>query len=310
MRKSTVVLGIALLTALMVMIPMSDVKAQETLIWEAYVASNGWNAPVTSPVLDAGREYRIEAFNRFYTEPLVGYTCDAQYYTTDMYRWVWLNHFPAPDGHSFLQIDGGDVNWGPFSNGVIIDGNYYGHNYSISWMGTGAAITFSIMDWIDMNNENNICSILVRIFESPTPPEAETAYAYGGGYATCFKYWGFKNWGWSNGLLGHGYYTFDIYAGAAKCNINKGTLVGTLTIDYVGSTATITYMMDAGWMMQRTQLYVGSEPLPMMDGDYTTSPGHYTYIHDPVADPTSDTFTATGLSGGIYVVAHADVFEA
>ncbi len=305
MRKSTVVLGIAMLTALLIMIPASNVKAPETLLWEADVSSKGF--PATSPTLMAGVEYRIVANG--YWRSSATYMADAQYYSETTGRWVWLT-WAQPDSHSFLQINGGDVNWGPFSNGVIVDGTYSGHEYEISYTGGGAPIIFAIVDWLDGDSSNNMCSLHVRIYETPPPPEAETAYAYGGDYATCFKHWGFKNWGWSNGPLGPDYYEFDIYAGAAKCNINKGTLVGTLTINYDGSTAIITYMMNPGYMMQRTHLYVNGDPLPTMGGEYTTSPGQYPYIHDPVVDPASDTFTVTGLSGNIYVVAHADVTEA
>lgn len=68
--------------------------------------------------------------------------------------------------------------------------------------------------------------------------------------------------------------------------------------------------MNPDYIMQKTHLYVGSEPLPRDSGEYTTSPGQYPYIHDPVADPAIDTHTVTSLSGDIYVVAHADVIEA
>jgi len=299
--KLRVVLGLALLFALItIIIPISSVNAQETLIFSADVPSTG--ASVTSPVLEAGREYRIVVYGVFWSSPPpFWYWADAQYYTTD----GWAT-YAKPDGHSFLQIDGMDVNWGMWSNAP-----YY-HTYSIYRTGTGASITFAIVDWIDEDYTNNECRFHVYIYEGPpVPPEAETAYAYGGDYATCFLSLGFNNWGWTNGPLGDNHYEFPIYAGAAKCDINKGTLVGTLTIDYDESagTATVTYMMDAGFAMQRTHLYVDGELLPRNRGDFTTSPGQYPYIHDPVADPASDTFTVTGLSGDIHVVAHADVFE-
>jgi len=60
--------------------------------------------------------------------------------------------------------------------------------------------------------------------------------------------------------------------------------------------------------MDATHLYVGTEHLPRKkNGDFTTAPGQYPYKHDPLNDVTTDTYTVTGLSGEIYVVAHAVV---
>jgi len=324
MRESKMVFAIVLFSTLfLITAPLLDVKAQKwTLIWESELHSY-LCPPVTSPVLEAGREYRIWIQGTFASYNMSGvteYAADAQYYTLlppVPNIWVWDNHQIAPDGHSFVQIDGMDVYWGPFNNGI--ENPWGGHEYMINYTGTGAPITFQIVEWLDELRDcvHNYCHFHVRIYEGPRPPRGETAFAYGGGYATCFRSMDFdgngkgdfKNWGWSNGPLGPGSYNFDIYAGAAKCNINKGTLVGTLTIDYDGSTATVTYTMDAGWTMQTTQLYVGSEPLPRDNkGDYTVSPGQYTEIHAGINAPT-DTYTISGLSGNIYVVAHADVLE-
>lgn len=297
---------------------VSLVAAPDILIWEADVWSTG--SPVVSPVLEAGREYRIVAKGWFIsTHPLWGwvtYAGDAQYYTMEfdgafIYGPTWTTPLPAPDGHSFLQMDGMDVNWGPFSN--------TDHEYTTLYTGTGAPITFAIVDWVDGTPERNFCHIHVWIYEGPRrPPRGETAFAYGGDYATCFLSMDFdgdgkrdfKNWGWSNGpLAGDPVYEFDIWAGAARCNLNKGTLVGTLTVDYDGSTATVTYTMDPGYLMQNTQLYVGNEPLPRgSDGDYMVSPGQYPYIHLGI-NAAIDTYVVSSLSGDIYVVAHADVIE-
>ncbi len=310
MRKTETWLVLTLLIATLAFAMQTfPVESQETLIWQADVPSTG--EPVISPVLEAGREYRIEVQNWFIsTHPIGGwvtYAADAQYYTAEfngtfIYGPTWTTPLPAPDGHSFLQIDGMDVNWGPFNNTM--------HMYTTYYTGTGTAINFTIVDWIDGTPYRNFCHLIVKIYEGPPPPpEAETAFAYGGDYATCFLSMGFRSWGWTNGPLGPGSYKFEIWAGAAQCDLSKGTLVGNLTIDYDGSTATVTYTMDAGWKMTNTQLYVGSDPLPIdKKGDYTVAPGQYPYQHTGI-DATSDTYTEVGLSGDIYVVAHADVVE-
>ncbi len=139
----------------------------------------------------------------------------------------------------------------------------------------------------------------------------ETGYAWGGDDAHCFSEYGLNNWGWSNGPLSPGSYEFEIHAGVGKQKDcpppTEETLVGTLTVDYDGSTAIVAYNMDTGFTMKATHLYVGNDPLPTKNGKYTTAPGNYPYKHDPLNDVTTNTYTVTGLSGDIYVVAHAVV---
>ncbi len=135
----------------------------------------------------------------------------------------------------------------------------------------------------------------------------ETAFAWGGSDAHNFEEYGFHNWGWSNGPLPAGDYEWGIYAGAGGGEPADGTLVGTLTVDYDGSTAIVTYEMDAGYTMDATHLYVGNDPLPTKNnGKSTTAPGQYPYGHN-LDDATTDSYEVTGLSGDIYVVAHAVV---
>jgi hypothetical protein len=162
--------------------------------------------------------------------------------------------------------------------------------------------------------------------ETPPPPQesgTETAFAFGGDDATCFLDIDddgdgendFNRWGWTNGALGAGSYTFDVYAGAGRCDLTKGTLVGTLSVDYDGSTATVSFNTsgtnpdtDLLYTMVETHLYVGSEILATdVNGDFTVAPGQYPTIHDELANVTSDSYTISGLSGDIYVVAHATV---
>ncbi len=142
--------------------------------------------------------------------------------------------------------------------------------------------------------------------------QSGTAYAYGGEHATCFSDIDtIRNapWGWSNGPLPPGSYVFDMYAGAGGCDPNHGTLVGTLTVNYGGSTVAVTYDMFDDSAMTATHLYVGTEPLPRKkNGKYTTAPGQYTDIHDPLDNETTDSYLVSGFNReAIYVVAHAVV---
>lgn len=164
MKKLYVAVAFALIFALAIIItPMYSARAEETFIWEGSVSSNG--DPTNSPALEAGVQYRVVAKTVFWYG---AGAADAQYYTTSLANnWIWENHFPAPDGHSFLQINEMDIDWGPFSNGQIIDGNYYGHVYETYYTGTGASIIFRIVDWMDGDYSNNACHFVIEIYKMP-----------------------------------------------------------------------------------------------------------------------------------------------
>lgn len=139
---------------------------------------------------------------------------------------------------------------------------------------------------------------------TPPPPQVqcETAYAYGGNVATCFLNLSpinANNWGWTN-YIGEGSYDWPIYAGAGQCNISNGTLVGNLSVEYFGGTVTITYELDPGFNLDDTHVWVGTTPLPIKKGKYTTAPGQFNHnFKNPVV--------VNGLSGNIYIAAHAGV---
>jgi hypothetical protein len=162
-------------------------------------------------------------------------------------------------------------------------------------------------------------------------PCDETAYAYGGTreadydgtagntdggvsldpYAHCFpddEEISATQWGWSNGKLGQGTYTFPLYAGAAQCNLSKGQYSGDVEIVYEGSTVTVTFKAAAGTSFYQndgkseTHLYVGSTKMPSTGA----APGRYPQ-NDNVTE-SSDTevkYVVNNVSGEIYVIAHA-----
>ena len=142
-------------------VAVSPVMAYEVLIWDEYALGTG--EAVVSPILEDGKLYRIVADEVWWWDNTSNLCADAQYYTNDSSNsWYWGNHFPAPDGSSFLQINGQNVSWGPFSDGDT------GHTYTIYYAGEGAAITFRIVDWIDEDYVDNDCKIRVRIYKSVT----------------------------------------------------------------------------------------------------------------------------------------------
>jgi hypothetical protein len=174
MKKVKAAIFLMILSALM-LLPAYTAKA-DTLLWSSDVSSNG--TPVNSPVLQSGVTYRIKAYGTFFNDyyPAEDLTqsifVDAQYYTTPPYDtsglvnyyWTWATHY-QPNGHSFLQINAQDVDWGPFSNGGWDPVNgLFGHEYEIYYVGEGAPIAFSVFDWLDLDYTDNMCHITVEIY--------------------------------------------------------------------------------------------------------------------------------------------------
>ncbi|MCI0449637.1 MAG: hypothetical protein L0Y79_07610, partial [Chlorobi bacterium] len=114
-----------------------------------------------------------------------------------------------------------------------------------------------------------------------------------------------NRWGWAINLLAPGTYTYDIWAGAGLNKIQNGTLVGTLTIVWNGTSATVTYNITGGCVMEEAHLYAG-DPRPT-----NIAPGQYgnTASFDPPA--ASHTFTVplenTNGTDGVWLIAHAVV---
>jgi hypothetical protein len=154
--------------------------------------------------------------------------------------------------------------------------------------------------WDDENNE--VC---------------ETAFAFGDEFGNCFLDFDDlreNRWGWTNGELDEGSYTFDIYMGAAQCDLTKGTLVGELDVVYDDGSVTVTYNLFEDYYLKEVHIYVGNNPLPMRkqgrNGEVpTVAPGQYTYVNDMVNDLTTYSKTFNGFDGTIYIIAHAVVCE-
>lgn len=154
--------------------------------------------------------------------------------------------------------------------------------------------------------------------EPPPPPVAqcETAFALAGnGDETCFIGGdfdsdglndGFNRWGWTNGPIAPGtHMQWPVYAAAGQCNLGNGELVGHLTVNYSGSSATVTFDRVGDFALDEEHLYIGSEPLPRDGtGQHTVSPSQYPLVVE-LDDATHTSHTVNGLSGSIYVVYHA-----
>lgn len=136
--------------------------------------------------------------------------------------------------------------------------------------------------------------------------ECETAYAY---YcpciSKCFLSLGYNSWGWTNGPLWPGNYTFELYAGAARCELWRGENIGTVTVNYDGSTVHVYYdITGSDYTMTSTHLYVGPTPIP--PNNKPGVPGQYPYKHDNLSNVLTDEYTVSvSTCGPIYIIAHA-----
>ncbi len=148
----------------------------------------------------------------------------------------------------------------------------------------------------------------------------ETAWAHGGGYAKPnWDYVNDKNWGWTNGPLPEGSYVWDVYAGAGQNDLSKGTVAGTVSVNYTAGCVNVTYNVDPGYYLGETHLWVGNKVLPEVTRGkrtvYTNDPGQFPYGVDYGFDPadsgtweTEWTWSGCGFSGDIYVAAHGVVW--
>jgi hypothetical protein len=215
--------------------------------------------------------------------------------------------------------DGVYVNWNstvPINVAVIVKG---GNNAAIYFSGCDICTTSGTLLSAPINPKtkkpyglSNI-TFCYNVCEEETCSETAFAKATEENLSHCFSEYSAlvtndNRWGWTNGPLNEGSYTFEIWAGAGQCDTDKGTKVGSLEVNYSAGQATVTFSMDSNYTMGETHLYVGNEVLPKdQKGKYTLAPGKYP-VHHSLSQATTDTYTVTGLSGEIYVIAHAVVF--
>lgn len=149
------------------------------------------------------------------------------------------------------------------------------------------------------------------VIPPPPPPgeiSCETAFAFANDdISYCFDQYGFSNWGWSNEIYEGDDFSLTMYAGAGQCLLDNGTIVGSLSVNYSGSTATVTYQMYPYFTLDAVHLYLGTDPYPIhKNGNGTVAPGKYPYKAD-LDDASTYTFYIEDLDGPLYLIAHADV---
>ncbi|MFM7177058.1 MAG: hypothetical protein ACKO0X_06520 [Bacteroidota bacterium] len=154
--------------------------------------------------------------------------------------------------------------------------------------------------------------------EPPVTCTCETAWAKDPNASACFTSFSCltaNRWGWSNGPYAPGTYTMELWAAAGQCNTANGTLVGTVTLNYTGTSATVSYQLNSNanstcvLNMANTHAYLGYSPLPGYPNNCTVAPGQLgrTAVFNGGAT-TSHTFQYNNLNGSaIYLLAHARV---
>lgn len=151
----------------------------------------------------------------------------------------------------------------------------------------------------------------------PDPPFCQTAFAKGDWVWTTMKRANPEGlgslkltkarWGWAIELTEIGETTYDIWAGAGLNDTDKGTLVGTLTVNWDGTDVVVTYDMEDGYYLEEVHLYAGAtSPTTIAPGQYGNleefDPNVASHEFDvPLADSDGD--------GSVWLVAHAVVCD-
>lgn len=134
--------------------------------------------------------------------------------------------------------------------------------------------------------------------EPPPPPTPHPAYAYSPS-ATCFTDIAINMPGWTTSIVDPGSYPQVLYADPTGCDPSSLTAVGTVSVDYDGSTATVTFTMTGTYTLDLAAVYIGGSEAPP-----STDPNLYPY-KQALSGATTYTFTIEGVSPFSYFVAQA-----
>ena len=123
-------------------------------------------------------------------------------------------------------------------------------------------------------------------------------------------------WGWSNLLpndpTNDALMECTLYMGAADCDLDQATPIGTVLVDRHQGHVTFDLDEAHGMVVSHWDLYAGRESLPHKGGLVSTDPIHYDF-HQALevgASTVTAELDASQLSGGQYLIAHAKVCEA
>jgi len=152
---------------------------------------------------------------------------------------------------------------------------------------------------------------------SDTPPPAPleklgTAFAKGGYVFTTDKKSNPENlpslnltknrWGWAINLTSPAFKTYDLYVGAGLNKTSKAKLVGTASVNYTGTQATVTYTLNPSFVIEEAHVYANDfKPTTLAPGQYGN-----TFYFNPFAFTHSFTVDVMDTNGdGVWFIIHA-----
>ena len=189
--------------------------------------------------------------------------------------------------------------------------------YGVWYSETECTITWSYTFNVTDECGNPADEVIVYVTrETNKYGNCETAFAkLKDNNARCFLDDGFNRWGWTNKITeSTETYYLPLYAGAAQCDINKGTEVGTVEIRYFGGQISVEYIMHDGYVLNEAHIYVGCEMYPEIKQgkktEQTVAPGQYTFVNSNLNSATGITVNFTDVSGDVYIIVHAVTCEA
>jgi hypothetical protein len=93
----------------------------------------------------------------------------------------------------------------------------------------------------------------------------------------------FNRWGWTNKFefdnVGVYNASLSMYAGAAQCDLCRGSVVGNVDIVYSGGNLTVRYTVFDEFLLNEVHIHVDGpanvNKVPSIDGVYTVAPGQF-----------------------------------
>lgn len=177
-------------------------------------------------------------------------------------------------------------------------------------MKTKIFLILTLVFFVFSSCQNEGISSEDEINQARDPEGCETAFAYA--KDGCFlddDDENFKRWGWVIGPISAPYSeTFDLYAAAGQCNLNKGEIVGSVSVMYMDDYVDVEFQVFGDWALFESHLYVGNAKYPTKpNGQNTVAPGKY---GNKQSDPDGTDYMSykiDDVSGELYIIAHAVV---